>query len=183
MGPMQFEFMKIQGLQPRHRLLEIGCGSLRAGRFFIPYLDADNYMGFDMDEQLVKKGLAKEVAPEFIASKRPCFVFNDRFDFAPFHHKSDLAISQSVFTHLTPTQIVICLKNLKSFAPACRLFATFNEARFPIPNGLFAPHPQRTFYYSKRQLSALAKAAGWRMNYIGEWGHPRSQKMAEFIAT
>ena len=30
------------------RMLEIGCGNLRAGRLFIDYLDAGDYYGIDI---------------------------------------------------------------------------------------------------------------------------------------
>src|SRR5271168_1826262 len=37
-GRLQFEFLQSRGLQSNHVLLDIACGSLRGGRFFIPYL-------------------------------------------------------------------------------------------------------------------------------------------------
>src|SRR5947209_178803 len=37
-GKLQFDFIVRQGLEPRHVLLDIGCGALRGGRFFIEYL-------------------------------------------------------------------------------------------------------------------------------------------------
>ncbi len=30
-GRLQFEFLRARGLKPSHRLLDIGCGSLRGG--------------------------------------------------------------------------------------------------------------------------------------------------------
>ena len=39
-GQMQFDYLVSHGLKPGMRMLEIGCGNLRAGRLFIEHLDA-----------------------------------------------------------------------------------------------------------------------------------------------
>lgn len=38
MGATQFRLLCTLGLREHHTLLDFGCGSLRAGRLFIPYL-------------------------------------------------------------------------------------------------------------------------------------------------
>ncbi|HTE77099.1 MAG TPA: class I SAM-dependent methyltransferase [Xanthobacteraceae bacterium] len=175
-GPLQFDFMRDQGLRPEHRLLDIGCGSLRAGRFFISYLNPRCYLGLDSDESLVRTGLATEIDAATISEKQPEFAFNNSFSF-PFNRKPDFALAQSVFTHLTPNQMETCLANLHAFAPNCKFFVTFNESSFAWPNGLFAPNTQRTFFYTRGQIAKIAEQCGWSMSYIGEWGHPRDQRM------
>jgi hypothetical protein len=177
-GPLQFDFMLQQGLRPEHCLLDIGCGSLRAGRFFIEYLDAGGYLGLDGDETLVTIGLAAEVDSSVVTAKRPQFAFNHDFEFT-FERIPDFALAQSVFTHLTRKQIMCCLTNLREFAPDCRLFATFNESSFRWPNW-FAPHTQRTYFYTRDELLQLARQCGWSMSYIGDWNHPRGQHMLAF---
>ncbi|HEY2200624.1 MAG TPA: hypothetical protein VGH56_01955, partial [Solirubrobacteraceae bacterium] len=44
-GQLEFDFMVERGLRPEHVMLDIACGSLRAGVRLIPYLDAGNYLG------------------------------------------------------------------------------------------------------------------------------------------
>ena len=39
-GQMQFDYLVAHGLKPGMRMLEIGCGNLRAGCLFIDHLDA-----------------------------------------------------------------------------------------------------------------------------------------------
>ena len=46
-GQVQFDYLISHGLQPGDRMLEIGCGNLRAGHLFIDYLSAGNYYGID----------------------------------------------------------------------------------------------------------------------------------------
>jgi SAM-dependent methyltransferase len=177
-GPLQFEFLREQGLKPNHRLLDVGCGSLRAGRFFISYLDPYCYLGVDGDEALVRAGLAREIDPDVAWVKKPEFAFSYDFRF-PFDRKPDYALAQSVFTHLTPDQMVVCLVNLRRFAPDCKFYVTFNESSFPWPNW-FSPNSQRTYFYTRRQLEKVADKCGWAMTYIGDWKHPRDQRMVLF---
>src|SRR3979409_2149502 len=47
-GELQFQFLRTHGLEPQHRLLDIGCGSLRGGVRFVSYLDPGNYFGIDI---------------------------------------------------------------------------------------------------------------------------------------
>ena len=44
-GRLQFDYLVSQGLRPNHYLLDIACGSLRAGIHFIPYLEPGHYLG------------------------------------------------------------------------------------------------------------------------------------------
>lgn len=44
MGQMQLDFLVARGLAPHHRLLDLGCGTLRAGRHFIRLLEAGNFV-------------------------------------------------------------------------------------------------------------------------------------------
>jgi hypothetical protein len=43
MGASQFRLATTLGLRSGHKLLDFGCGSLRAGKLFIPYLETGNY--------------------------------------------------------------------------------------------------------------------------------------------
>jgi len=46
MGQWQLDFLVGQGLRPWHCLLDLACGSLRAGVRFIDYLEPGHYLGF-----------------------------------------------------------------------------------------------------------------------------------------
>ena len=41
MGRLQFDFLVAQGLQPHHKMLDIGCGSMRGGRHFVNHLERE----------------------------------------------------------------------------------------------------------------------------------------------
>lgn len=46
-GAAQFALLYALGLREYHRLLDIGCGSLRAGRMLISYLNSGGYTGVE----------------------------------------------------------------------------------------------------------------------------------------
>lgn len=47
-GQLQLEILKAVGMKPSHRLLDIGCGSLRLGVRAVDYLDPEHYWGTDL---------------------------------------------------------------------------------------------------------------------------------------
>jgi hypothetical protein len=178
-GALQFNFMVSQGLRPGHVLLDIACGSLRGGVHFIPYLDAGNYLGVEKEQRLIDLGISQELDRSVVASKTPELVVSDSFDFKRFSKRPDYALAQSLFTHLPSGDILGCLSKLRDFSPGCRLFATFflPEGRSKNPK---SRHDHLTFRYGIQDLADLAAASGWEFRYVGDWGHPRGQVMAEF---
>jgi hypothetical protein len=52
-GQLQFEYLVGHGLERDMRLLEIGCGNLRAGHLFIDYLESGNYHGIDISPPIL----------------------------------------------------------------------------------------------------------------------------------
>lgn len=99
------------GLSPDTCLLDIGCGSLRTGRFLIPFLNTGNYHGLEPEKTMVDAGLLNELIPEIINFKKPQFYFNKDFELPPI--KFDIAIAIQVFIHCGPDQLRLCLKMLK----------------------------------------------------------------------
>jgi SAM-dependent methyltransferase len=174
---LQLSFLKNQGLKESHKLLDIACGSLRAGRLFIEYLNAGNYLALEKEINLLILGVAEEIGSNRFKEKAPEFVVSANFEFDKFSCKPDYAIAQSLFTHLTLEDIYRCLCSLKKIALSdLKFFATFFESEINVDN----PNQSDSldcFFYTKDQIEMVAYLAGWEMFYIGEWGHPRNQKM------
>lgn len=63
LGRLQHDFLIAQGLRPHHRLIDIGCGSLRAGVPLARYLEPAHYYGIDISPELLRAGLEREIAP------------------------------------------------------------------------------------------------------------------------
>jgi ubiquinone/menaquinone biosynthesis C-methylase UbiE len=128
LGEIQFQFMLAQGLKPEHKLLDIGCGSLRGEVRFVEYLSPGNYYGLDINASLIKAGWI-EIDRLDARDKHPNLLLNDQFQFSEFDAQFDYALAFSVFTHLFNNQIQRCLVELKkALKPGGQFFATFFEA-------------------------------------------------------
>lgn len=126
-GKLQFDFMVERGLTPEHVFLDIACGSLRGGVYFIRYLDRGNYLGIDKERALIRRGLSTELPPQVRAEKCPEFVVSDAFAFDRLSKRPDFSLAQSLFSHLTAAEVQCCLANLRTaVVPGHRLYATFN---------------------------------------------------------
>ena len=173
---LQTDFMIKIGLRPDHVLLDVGCGSLRGGVEFIPYLHAGNYLGLDSSNRLIQVGIKEELGRRLLKLKSPEFVVSRHFEFEKFSKKPDFAIAHSIFTHLNESNIRLCLDELRRFVnPGCRLYATYFIADAPQTN-------QKIYQYSREMVEDFGAKAGWTVNYIGEWGHPENQMMVEYLA-
>jgi len=179
-GRLQFDFLVAQGLQPSNVLLDVACGSLRGGVHFVRYLDAGKYLGIDKEELLITRGIELELGRELYEHKRPELVVDSAFDFARFSKRPDFSLAQSLFTHLVPDTIDLCLRNLSAFVePGHVFFATFFEGGSEANPDASDDHG--FFAYPHAELEARGRAAGWQPTTIGDWGHPRNQQMLKFV--
>jgi hypothetical protein len=48
------------------------------------------------------------------------------------------------------------------------------------PGGIMTNYDSDPFHYSSEELSWMASNVGLAINLIGDWNHPRNQKMAAF---
>ena len=75
-GQTVFELLLKCGLKREHKLLDIGCGSLRVGKHIINYLNDNNYYGIEPNRWLVTDAIIKEkinVKKDFEISRRDDF--------------------------------------------------------------------------------------------------------------
>jgi SAM-dependent methyltransferase len=107
LGALQFE-LKAQGLQPHHRLLDVGCGALRGGLHFVRYLDTGHYYGLDLNASLIDAG-RRELREAGLEGKHPHFLVSDSFEVSRFGQRFDYSLAQSVFTHLPMTIVAQCV--------------------------------------------------------------------------
>jgi SAM-dependent methyltransferase len=114
-GGMQFRLLLALGLRESHRLLDFGCGSLRAGRLFIPYLGRGNYHGLEPNHWLVQKAIEQEIGHDLVALKWPHFHCTDGFQADECGRDFDYILAQSIFSH---TGVDLLRRSLESFARA-----------------------------------------------------------------
>ena len=181
MGSLQFEMLKHYGLKPNHVFIDVACGSLRLGKHLIEYLDEGNYQGIDKESTLVEMGSREEVDETTLEEKKPKFVISSEFEFHKFPKKADFAIAQSLFTHLPEEIIDSCFSKLaKHVNPGAAFFATFFETESEYEN-YEIPHDHARFYFSRQQILDFGKDDGWNAEYIGDWSHPREQKLCKYV--
>lgn len=187
-GGLQLEFLKDNGLTPSHKLIDIGCGCLRGGVQYISYLEAGNYYGLDINSSLIQAGRI-ELERAGLEHKYPNLVVNDKFEIGFFGISFDYAIAVSLFTHLPMNHIVRCLVEVsKSLSIKGNFYSTFFEAPLtanidPIlhsPGGITTYYDKNPFHYSFFEMQQLAEMANLSVKYIGDWNHPRNQKMLCF---
>lgn len=177
MGQRQFHFMLQQGLRPDSVFLDLGCGALRAGRYFIQYLESGHYLGLEKEELLIERGLTELGG----CSKQFILEANDQFNFQKFPKRPDFVLAHSVFTHLTLDQMELCLKNLRAFIkPTGKLFATYFDGPYSKFN-LHTSHDHYAFYYTFEEIEGLATKHSWRVSGLGKTYLNRGQKMLEFL--
>lgn len=112
-GAMQFNLLTSCGLRNYHKLLDIGCGSLRSGKLMIPFLNEGNYYGIEPNNWLIEEGIKYELGQEIISIKSPYFSNTSTFDLQVFNEKFDFLIAQSIFSHASIAQITKCLSETK----------------------------------------------------------------------
>jgi len=99
---MAFGLLTACGLRQHHKLLDIGCGSLRLGRLLIPYLNTENYIGVEPNQWLVDDGIRNELGSSLVEQRKPKFVIAEGLEPLASDMQFDYAIAQSIFSHTAP---------------------------------------------------------------------------------
>ncbi len=103
-GGMQFQFLLDLGMREYSRVLEVGCGSLRLGRFLMMFLLPGRYYGVEPNTKILEEGIhhnlgAPAAENQLIALKRPTFADNSDFDFSFVREPVDFIVAQSIASH------------------------------------------------------------------------------------
>jgi hypothetical protein len=109
-GALQFCLVVELGLRDTHTLLDIGCGSLRGGRFFITYLRKGKYFGVEPNMKLVVAGIENELGMDILKVKEPTFSSTGEFKFRELGSEFDYLLAQSIFSHATQDQVRLCVQ-------------------------------------------------------------------------
>jgi len=96
----QFEFLTSRGLQPKHRLLDIGCGALRGGIPLIEYLEIGHYTGIEARAEVLEEA-RRELAESGLEHKRPLLIQATDPAEIELHAPVDLAWAFMVLIHMT----------------------------------------------------------------------------------
>lgn len=170
---MTFNLLTTLGMREHHRVLDIGCGSLRVGRLLIPYLRAGHYTGIEPNRWLVEEGIERETGRDLIALKTPRFLFAaGAAELAP-EPQFDYVFAQSIFSHCGLDLIEHWLRDVH---PRLQAEGVFVATFFPGP----ADHAGRGWSYPANvryrtdTIAALAAEVGFAFRPL-DWTHPSQQ--------
>jgi hypothetical protein len=104
-GREQLSYLLLAGLNPDSRLVDVGCGVLRAGYWLIHFLDSGCYFGIEPHTGRLEMGVNIILEPEVLEAKRPQFDTNPHFDTSVFGEKFDFFLAYSIWTHASKRQI------------------------------------------------------------------------------
>ncbi len=173
-----FALLTALGLRQHHRLIDIGCGSLRNGRLLIPYLDRGNYIGIDPNGWLIDEGIKNELGADIVNVKRPVFVCSASPSVLDDLPVASFALANSIFTHASLSQIRGWLSHLSGrLSLAGVLVATYTEGSGDYAGDEWV-YPG-CVGYRRETLAAVAAEYGYRMARL-DWRHLHGASWALF---
>ena len=171
MGATQFRLLCTLGLRANHYLLDFGCGSLRAGRLFIAYLDESRYFGIEPNKWLVDDAINNQVGNDLIRLKKPRFDYNSDFSTDVFSQQFDFIVAQSIFSHTGVALVRIALRNFRNRLKSNGLIAaTFINGNSDFEGDAWV-YPG-CIHYRHSTIIRFAEEAGLSVVRI-PWYHPR----------
>lgn len=143
------------GLYPHSKLLDVGCGCVRAGYWLIQFLDRHGYCGIEPNTKMLQAGIDELLPAHLTEQKQPRFDSNQEFDFSVFGEDFDFVLAFSIWSHASKPQIK-------------RMLASF--AQTASPNGVF--------------LTSYRKAGLLKRDYSGDqWvGRSHESDVAGMVA-
>jgi hypothetical protein len=169
----QFALLTLGGLRDSHTLLDIGCGSLRAGRLFISYLQPGHYYGLEPEKWVLEEGIREMLGQEFIDLRQPTFSHDATFTLTDFGQTFDFLLAQSIFSHTTRAQVDRCFSEARNVVGAQSMFfATF------IPGDTDYDGDEWVYpgivHFRTKTMRSIAADHGFTMQLL-EWPHPAQQ--------
>lgn len=154
----QFALMFFLGLLQHHFLLDIGCGSLRAGRLLATYLLPGHYYGLDPVVWPREAAIAEEMGQDWLKVHAPVFSDGGGFDLGIFGQQFDFLLAHSIFTHATQAQVRKCLSEAKEVMRPTGVFAaTYFEGEDNTNSEWAWPH---CVYYRSSTMAQFVEEAG-----------------------
>ena len=164
-GQLQFDYLISHGLKPGMRMLDIGCGNLRAGRLFIAHLDPGDYYGLDISPDILIAA-QRTLSKEGLQDKLPHLTLvNDlKLDFLPSAY-FDVVHAHSVFSHSPIEVIEECLAHVGRVMKPDGFF----DFTFDRTEGAEHHVLREDFYYRTDTLVALAAKYGLAGLFMTDW--------------
>ena len=170
---MQFNLLTQMNLRENHSVLDIGCGSLRAGRLLISYLQPRKYFGLEPEKWLIDDAIKNELGNDIIKIKKPVFSHNDDFNLGIFNEKFDYILAQSIFSHSPEKTIRKCAIEVEKVMKSDSIFvATFYEGTEDYTGRKWA-YPEKVCYTFEK-IKKIFEDANLICKRL-DWIHPNQK--------
>jgi SAM-dependent methyltransferase len=165
LGRLQFDYLLEHGLRPEHRILEIGCGNLRAGWRLIEHLEPGHYHGIDISPDVLlaaNRTLVEQGLQDCDPNLR--LVDDLRLDHLPSAH-FDVIHAHSVFSHCPLEVIIECFDHIgRVLRPDGFFDFTFNATAGEEHHVL-----REDYYYRPETLLRAAHDRGFKASFMEDW--------------
>jgi SAM-dependent methyltransferase len=166
----QIAFLRGVGLEPRHRLLDLGCGTLRGGIPLIAHLEPGHYTGIELRAEVLEEG-RRELAESGLAERRPLLLACGDLAALWLEGRFDFVLAFSVLIHMTDEIAGTALRfAARHLAPSGAFYANVNLDRAPERRWQGFPVVSRPLDFYEH----LGASAGLRVAELGrlcELGH------------
>ena len=178
MGATQFCLLAALGLRSKHHVLDFGCGSLRAGRLLLAYLQPGHYFGIDPNKWLIQSAISEDLGEELIKLRKPRFDYNAQFQFDVFDTRFDFIVLQSILSHTGADLLDLALSNAgsamheKTLLLVTVIHQEQASANMPSGKAVMGWNYPGCVWYSRDGFSQFAMAKGFFTQEL-PWHHPR----------
>jgi ABC-type polysaccharide/polyol phosphate transport system ATPase subunit/SAM-dependent methyltransferase len=184
-GDWQLDFLRRQGLQPGHFVLDVGSGSLSGARVMLPFMDEHRYWGYEKDRRLFEAGVKIELVRANVPPERGHLIVNDWFDLSESPHQFGFAIANGFWSRLPLNGIARCVAGvLKKMEPGGRFYATWFDNPDPLnfepivhPEGATTYPDMEPYHYSFAILAGLCDALGAQAVRVADGTHARGESV------
>lgn len=171
-GRIELALLKMEGLQPEHTLVDLGCGIGRLAVHVIPTLVGGSYIGIDISQTMLKRAKERMVQA---APNPPCSVTwlkQTTSDFKLPENSVDMLCAFSVFTHMEHEDTYRYLKDaLRIVKPRGRFIFSCTPLSLPIGKEVFVNSASldlrtrwkyvRNVTTSVDYMAEIVRLAGW----------------------
>ena len=154
-GKIQLDFMVAAGLKPYHVFIDIGCGPLRAGEYFINYLNPSCYIGFDYSQGYIDVAQFIINHDNALKAKKPLVIRCDLFDLMNRypHPLADFGLAFSVLNQCQREYVQAFFDHMgKSFKPGAKIYVMNDNMKW-YPKWL--PHSDLMVTQTYQDLDAF----------------------------
>jgi hypothetical protein len=154
------EAFKRAGCQPRHVVVDYGCGSLWIGEAFMDYLKPGNYVGLDVAEDFYREALTR-FPVGYVADRRPMLRVISPDSLGEVRdRKPDFILSTGVLMHVPPEDLADYFAGVTAVAlPHTRIEIGFQAHWFS------GWEPPRFWRHSRFAIGSTLAALGYKARY------------------